>query len=133
MVKYLKICILFGLGLQFLLAQHVQCDTLKIPILIGHYIHHNFKHEPISLSDFLTKHYADAEHKEADKNEHEQLPFQHDCCGYHTSAIVWALNSPLEYTLVLIGKPINPKPSIYKQTYFPSNYYSSIWRPPKAC
>lgn len=130
-MNLIKRIIVFFLCLQVAVPQHLQGDILRLPVLIGHFLHHNDHHKSIDFTDFLVEHYADTEQHDTDHEEHEQLPFHHHSDDCTTQQIQLAFFSVKDFCIQPFSRQSSIIISIYKQTYFPSNSFVSVWRPPK--
>lgn len=103
---------------------------MRLPLLIGHFLHHNDHHKPIDLTDFLTEHYSETEHHDSDNEEHEHLPFHHhsdDCTTHH---IQLAFLNVKNFCIQPILTGSKSKNSTYNAN-FASQFLASIWQPPQ--
>lgn len=105
----------------------------KIGALAHHFVHHLVcQHEHIGVVDFLTLHYLDPVHHEADHGEHQHLPFQHH---HHEQqnldAPIFLLpQPPATFEVRHAGYFENP-PIVHTPQWRSSCHSSDIWQPPK--
>lgn len=105
-------------------------QLLKVPILISHYLEHKASSN-LTLSQFLSMHYAQGDVKDADYAKDMKLPFKtHENCANF-------INTLVAQPFVLVSNPlcVHVKKAKYllianKRTF---SYHSSIWQPPKFC
>lgn len=120
--------------LRLLLPGQTVAELFKLPFLVSHYLHHHHTEEHSHIFGFLMEHYGADDHHEQDEAEHKahhQLPFG----SHHTDGLkepvqpfltVAALKYPrIEWPTL----PDNPLICLVKEWY--SQYYPSIWQPPK--
>ncbi len=99
-------------------------QLFKLPVLIEHFVKHQ-KQDGFSLIAFLEDHYT-SDHKDADFQEDEELPFK--SITFHT--IGYAIVPGLNKTNVLVPLPTDKK-VIFTDTYAPQQHLASIFRPPR--
>ncbi len=130
-VNLTKRIVVFFLCLQIAVPQHLQTDLLRLPMFVTHFFHHNEHHKSVAFLDYLKEHVSENIHHDDSHDEHEQLPFHnhsHDCT---THQIQLAFISIKDFSIQPVSVQSSKVRSIYKQTYFPSNHFASVWRPPK--
>ncbi len=95
----------------------------------SHYQEHLTNHNSISFIDFLILHNSDKEHLEDDDKEHNHLPFKNFLTSVNQ---IVALPSFFEKVVVEFKNDYFYKVKISKKHIFSkSNYFGSIWQPPK--
>ncbi len=100
-----------------------------IPKFIEHYNHHNEKHHPLSLLEFVGEHFTDNQHVEHKHHEQDNCPVNHNHIVINFTYILHK-NFQLE---------IDDFEGVYCTSgdYFPPYQFSnsefnySIWQPPK--
>ena len=122
----LTLIICFQLSIPFVVEV-----SLRLPILVSHFIEHDYNHRSVSLVHFLADHYLNKHHDEK-HDDHGDLPFHN-----HSD-----FSSNNDLTLNLEIKSFKFVPNYYfkeqqkiafLQNYFYSRTLLSIWRPPKYC
>ncbi len=104
-------------------------QLLKAPLLIEHYFEHQSKDEQLDLITFLEIHYLNGDQIDADYEKDMKLPFK-SFQDNHPSVVVTIPQDP--YNLNFAPVIEYPKqPYIQKSQVLYSNYFSSIWQPPK--
>ncbi|MEM0517254.1 hypothetical protein [Aequorivita flava] len=128
---------IIAISLSFLvLFQSVGIGVNDI-LLLGHFMEHAEYHSENYGDDFLTffeKHYGslksehEKNHKE-EKQEHEELPFQHASC-HHLSTDVVVF--PYEISILRGEIPLNHSHTFYYLNLYSSLERVSIFQPPKS-
>lgn len=107
-------------------------QTLKLPILIEHFIEHKEQNNQLTLWQFLCMHYAEGDVKDADYEQDMKLPFKtHLNINYATFTAylpTYIVHFPVQ-THFFEAKVLNS----YIPSFFTSTHLSSIWQPPKFC
>jgi hypothetical protein len=105
-------------------------EFLKIPLLIEHFEEHKQEKDKLSFSEFLKGHYVGEENNDIDYNKNQKLPFKsksdfsHFTNIFSTEPNIFLLCSDIPITT------LNTFLGIQKLN-ITSNFYSSIWQPPK--
>jgi len=103
-------------------------QLLRLPVFFKHYQEHKQFNTSINLIDFITLHYFNSEHTDADA--HHELPFNNnDCVTVALSLVILPANStePPANVVRSILAPI-----LYRDLEFSSRFHFSIWQPPRA-
>ncbi len=108
-------------------------EYLKTPILVQHYYEHHIETPTLSLWKFICDHYAHGEVQDADYEKDMKLPFKshHSCCSCSNITFL----APIQ-TFDFENKSFQnefKKPNFGYTFSFISNFYSTIWQPPKIC
>jgi hypothetical protein len=125
--------ILLILCLRLLLPAGVLTEALKLPALIGHFLHHNEEEGHVHWLGFLAEHYGSHRHHAADRadhHDHHNLPF-----GDHSDTV----KDPVQPFLPVSGlktEPLAPSVSFTQPLLLGANscaspFAPSIWQPPK--
>lgn len=106
-------------------------QLVKAPMLVEHYLEHKEEDKSISLVSFLEMHYLNGFTKDADFEKDMKLPFKSigDTCYSYIVVIPNAFVEIPQRVEISLNK--NTKGVIQKSQTFISNYFSSIWQPPK--
>ncbi|MFV8465257.1 hypothetical protein [Flavobacterium sp. LB1P62] len=129
-VKFLKNILALIICLQLTIPFVVE-DSLRLPILVSHFIKHSHNHRDITLIHFLVDHYLDKHHNE-NHDEHGDLPFHnHSDFSLHQNL---AINLEIKLFKFIPNYYFKePQKIAFLQNYFSSRVLLSIWRPPKHC
>lgn len=111
----------------FLCANTSIGQFLKIPNLVEHYNEYlvELNSNSNSFSQFIKIHYSKNEHK--NDKEHQNLPFK----TFDNSIQVLFTFPSLLFQLEIIKPLISVKKKFFYKNYFKSNFFISIWLPPK--
>ena len=109
----------------------MQIDVLRLPLFFTHFLHHNEHHKPLDFDDFLEEHLSENIHHDIDHDEHEKLPFHHHSDDFTIHQTQLALCNLKKISILSLSLQKNKVKCFYTQTFFPSNPFASIWRPPK--
>lgn len=105
-------------------------QVMKLSTLVEHYFEHQSLNPEISFADFLTIHYAQNNVKHGDYERDMQLPFKQ----YNHTSLVFTFIAISNY-YINHGDYILPQiktTCLFKSPYYPSEYPSAIWQPPRA-
>jgi len=123
------IIIFFALGL--IIPKDAMRFVVGFPAILAHFHHHNEVHGKISFIDFMEEHFSDTEHRRnKNDHEHDNLPFSH----HHSTDCSQSINYiPLTSNIHLISQFFisSHDKIIAKQYFFGSEFFDSIWQPPK--
>lgn len=121
----------------FLCANTELGQLFKLPNLLHHFLEHhddlNDKHynedQDISFLDFIAMHYGNnSHHADQEKHDHENLPFK----TLNTSVtLLLAIENP---QLISFSKPKTfavTQTVPFRQEFYTSDVFASIWLPPK--
>lgn len=109
-------------------------QLLKVPALVAHFIEHRQQDEKLSFWNFLCKHYAHGNVKDADYEKDMRLPFKsHEGCPNPTTFV-----SLLPANNIIQLRP--ERPDYGESQLFPTRdehfvnaaYLSAVWQPPRA-
>jgi hypothetical protein len=110
-------------------------ELMGVKALIEHYhahehhdedSHDSHSHDDISFLEFLNMHYANDDHKNA--AGHENLPFHHD---HPNTVVAYFFASFPNITFEAPQYFMVVKPKFLFEQRFDSNFFYSIWQPPK--
>lgn len=127
---------LFAISLSFLVLFQSAGLGMKDIFLLGRFVEHAEYHSENYGDDFFTfyeKHYASlkTEHQKnhnEEKQEHEELPFQHISCHHLMIDVVLV---PYELPILKGELAINNSHTFYYQNLYFSLEKVSIFQPPK--
>ena len=120
----LTLIICFQLSIPFVIEV-----SLRLPILVSHFMKHQDNHRAVSLIHFLADHYLNKHHDEK-HNDHADLPF-HNHSDF-SSIDYLALNLEIKLFKFVPNYYFKEQQKIaFLQNYFSSRALLSIWRPPK--
>ena len=119
------------IALQVLSGNHFLPELLKLPQLVQHFNEHRMENNGISLLDFLTLHYFNAEHQEKDKTRHKSLPLKSDNCAHHDMMKMRFLAPPSVSEPVEVIFSTKTKPAIIENPFFDSKIRFSVFQPPR--
>ena len=129
-MKFFKNIIALLICLQLTVPFIVE-DSLRLPILVSHFIQHTYNHNGVTLIHFLTDHYLD-KHQNEKQDDHGDLPF-HSHSDFSSNQNI-ALNLEIKLFKFIPNYYFKePQKIAFLQNYFSSSVLLSIWRPPKYC
>ncbi|MBN8702629.1 MAG: hypothetical protein J0M08_06165 [Bacteroidetes bacterium] len=120
--------------LQFLTNQTFAEELVKLPTLFIHFNHHAQEHKDVTgFYDFLKKHYSqkDQEHEQHDKNEHGNMPFNHDsnsCISSHSPISAYL---PITLSTSFLNNIVVDQKYYLTDDQIKDSCFYSIWQPPK--
>lgn len=130
-MKFTKHIIIILLTIGLTVPKDVLQFVIGIPATIHHFYHHNKEHGYISFIDFINEHCSDTDnHHDKNDHEHDNLPFNHQ----HTSDCNQTLTYiPFFHSVNLKFQfPLSSQLKIVpKQFFLGSDFFKSIWQPPK--
>lgn len=127
MNKYAAIFLVF----VYLISATEFSQLLRIPLLLKHFTEHKMELRDLSVSGFLSIHYFNGNPHDKDFETDMQLPFK----SHDTYINLLSISEP-NPKIELIILSFFPKkggsnfPPIY---FYSTQYFSSVWQPPKSC
>lgn len=123
------VIIFFALGL--IIPKDAMRFVVGFPAILAHFHHHNEVHGQISFVDFMKEHFSDTEQTQGKHDhEHDNLPFNHhhssDCNQSH-NYIPFSCDVNLKSQFLFSSQA----KIIAKKYFFGSEFFDSIWQPPK--
>jgi hypothetical protein len=105
-------------------------ELLKINVLVEHYSETTKHDGPVSFTDFLIMHYLTDDGNNKDNDRDHQLPFKSTAnCLANTISIV--VLQKQEEGILKPASIENKKFYNHPDPFIPSNFYNSVWNPPK--
>ncbi len=105
-------------------------QLVKLPLLVEHFVEHKAKDNGLSLLEFLSEHYFEADDNDGDEDKEMKLPFKsHEGC-INVTTIAFVPNNFHSISAKPVSEEKNSY-SVYIEKFLPSAYLSSIWQPPK--
>ncbi|MEP7265780.1 MAG: hypothetical protein ABI772_14845 [Bacteroidota bacterium] len=130
-MKFTKHIFFILLAIVLTVPKDVLHFVVGIPAILHHFKHHNEEHGQISFIDFINEHASGTDlHHDRDDHEHDNLPFNHQ----HTSDCNPTLTYiPFFHSINLkIQFPLSSQVKIVTKQFFPgSEFFKSVWQPPK--
>ncbi|MDI6048970.1 hypothetical protein QLS31_03925 [Flavobacterium sp. XS2P24] len=129
-MKFLKSIITLIICLQLTIPFVVE-DSLRLPILVSHFIEHNHNHRAVTMVHFLADHYLNKHHDEK-HDDHGDLPLHnHSDFSFNQNL---AINVEIKLFKFIPNYYFKePQKIAFSQNHFSSRVLLSIWRPPKNC
>ncbi len=129
-MKFIKNILTLIICLQLTVPFVVE-DSLRLPILVSHFIKHTHNQKDVTLIHFLTDHYLD-KHPDEKQDEHGDLPFHNHSDFSFNQNLALNLETKL-FKFIPNYYFIEQQKIAFLQNYFSSIALLSIWRPPKYC
>lgn len=117
--------------LIYLFSMTEMHQLLKAPLLVEHYLEHKKENKGITIISFLELHYLNGNVFDKDYEKDMKLPFKsaQETCY---SQVLMIPSTPFEIPSArLFPLETYSKGMIQSSQVFISNYFSSIWQPPK--
>lgn len=127
----LKTTIIIFFSITYLFTTAQLSELLKLPIMAEHFAEHKRENPKITLWEFMCIHYAHGEVNDDDYDKDMRLPFKsHSFCSCTSITFCQPV---VNYNLSRkdVFKSINIKTNFGYNFSFSSNFFSSIWQPPK--
>lgn len=105
-------------------------EWLLLPKLVQHFYSHKAIDKNTGIIAFLVMHYYTEDGTDKDANEDRQLPFK----SMETTAAAHFISlSPTGYVEMVskLSFQINPSFGFFNDLFFPSQFFSAIWQPPR--
>jgi hypothetical protein len=113
----------------FLTANTAFGQILRLPTLVHHYLEH-VEWDNMTLSEFLSQHYAATINHPDDKHhDHQKLPFKVPVCDM--SQVVTLVPQPTFPICQINPDSVELKKPFYKQQDYSNAYLNNIWQPPR--
>lgn len=106
-------------------------QLLKAPLLVEHYFEHKSENKGMTIISFLELHYLNGNVFDKDYEKDMKLPFksvQETCYSQVLIIPSSGFEIPAVHSFCL---ELKSKETIKRSQVFISNYFSSIWQPPK--
>lgn len=106
------------------------CELLKLPKLVQHYTEHKKQNHTLSFIQFLDIHYMHGSPRDADYDKDMQLPFKM-LTNSSLSLVVHVAPVPQTFSFTEKKYPEKKQNMLSHSSPYSSNYFSSIWQPPR--
>lgn len=106
-------------------------QLLKAPLLVEHYLEHKMENKGMTIISFLELHYLNGNVFDKDYEKDMKLPFKSAQETCYSQVLIIPSSSFEIPSMHLFSLEANSKGMIQKSQVFISNYFSSIWQPPK--
>lgn len=106
-------------------------QLLKAPLLVEHYFEHKKENKGITIISFLELHYLNGNVFDKDYEKDMKLPFKSAQETCYSQVLIIPTSSFEIPPAHLFSLEVNSKGMIQKSQVLISNYFSSIWQPPK--
>ena len=127
MNKYAAIFLVF----VYLISATEFSQLLRIPLLLKHFTEHKMELSELSVSGFLSMHYFNGNPHDKDFEQDMQLPFKsHNSCINFLSI---SEPTPKMELIILWFFPQKDKSNFPPIYFYSTQYFSSVWQPPKSC